>query len=141
MRSTILATTLTTALTACLTTTLVLTPAAARAAPNASDASTLSLLPIAVSVAVPVTLLALGGSLVVTAVQTASDGTVWVLERASDGSRASIVFGAGVALAVGTVLTVSAINAGWVLSDAGRAVAFVPNDSGKSLLYNERVTR
>ena len=127
--------------TACLTGALALAPASARAAPNASDASTLSMLPIAASVAVPVTLLALGGSLVVSAVQAASDGTVWVLERASDGSRASVVFSGGVSVAAGTVLTVTAINAGWVLSDAGRAVAFVPNDLGKTLLYNERVTR
>jgi hypothetical protein len=34
-----------------------------------------------------------------------------------------------------------ASTAGWVLSAAGQAVAFIPNEIGKALLYNERVTR
>jgi hypothetical protein len=36
---------------------------------------------------------------------------------------------------------VTAIGAGWVLSAAGAAIAFIPNEVGKALLYNERVTR
>jgi len=28
-----------------------------------------------------------------------------------------------------------------VLSAAGKAIAFIPNEIGKALLYNERVTR
>jgi len=30
---------------------------------------------------------------------------------------------------------------GWLISAAGQAIAFVPNEIGASLLYNERVTR
>jgi hypothetical protein len=36
---------------------------------------------------------------------------------------------------------VTAVSAGWVLSAAGQALAFIPNELGASLLYNERITR
>jgi hypothetical protein len=36
---------------------------------------------------------------------------------------------------------VTAFSAGWVLSAAGQAIAYVPNSVGQALLYNERVTR
>jgi hypothetical protein len=73
-----------------------------------------------------------------------SDGTRWVLERAADGSRASVVVSGqvagGLSVAAGTALAVTACSAGWVLSAAGQAVAFIPNEVGKALLHNERVT-
>ena len=48
---------------------------------------------------------------------------------------------AGVAsVALGTTVTVTAISAGYILSAAGQAIAFVPNALGASLLYNERIT-
>jgi hypothetical protein len=69
---------------------------------------------------------------------------VWVLERVSDGARASVELGAEAVeasrLAVGTVVTVTALSAGWILSAAGAALCFVPNALGRSLLYSERVT-
>ena len=72
-------------------------------------------------------------------------GTVWVLERASDGARASIELAGrrrpALSVAAGTVVVVTAISTGWVLSAAGQAIAFVPNEIGAALLYNERVTR
>jgi hypothetical protein len=112
---------------------------------GASEASALSMLPVAVSVAAPVALLSGGVALTVVAVGAASEGTVWVLERASDGAQASITLSGqlagGASLAVGTVVAVTAISAGWVLSAAGKAIAFIPNEVGKALLYNERVTR
>lgn len=120
-------------------------PAAQAHAPNASDASVLSALPVAVSVAAPVMILSGGAMLTVVAVQASAAGTVWVLERASDGARASITIGAqaagGLSVAAGTVVLVTAFSAGWVLSAAGKAIAFIPNEIGASLLYNERVTR
>ena len=110
-----------------------------------SEASALSALPIAVSVAAPVMILSAGATLVVVAVEATSTGTVWVLERASDGARASVcLVGQGVAgasLAVGTVVVATALSTGWVLSAAGQAIAFVPNEIGRALLYNERITR
>jgi len=112
---------------------------------GASEASALSMLPVAVSVAAPVALLASGAALTVVAVGAASEGTVWVLERASDGARASVTLSGqlvgGASLAVGTVVAVTAISTGWVLSAAGKAIAFIPNEVGRALLYNERVTR
>ena len=48
---------------------------------------------------------------------------------------------AGLSIAAGTVVVVTAVGTGWVLSTASRAIAFVPNEIGNALLYNERVTR
>jgi hypothetical protein len=113
--------------------------------PNASDASALSMLPVAVSVAAPVMILSAGATLTVVAVESSAAGTVWVLERASDGARASVTLSAQAAnalsVAAGTAVVVTAFSAGWVLSAAGKAIAYIPNEIGAALLYNERVTR
>jgi hypothetical protein len=70
---------------------------------------------------------------------------VYVLERASDGARASIeVVGKGVAgasMVAGTAVVVSVIGTGVVLSAAGEAIAFIPNALGQALLHNERLTQ
>ena len=119
--------------------------AAARAQSGLSEASALSALPIAVSVAAPVIVLSAGATLTVVAVEASAVGSVWVLERASDGARASVRLGSEAAgalsVAGGTVVVVTAVSTGWVLSTASRAIAFVPNEIGAALLYNERVTR
>lgn len=119
--------------------------APARAHVNASDASALSALPIAVSVAAPAMLLSGGVMLTVVAVEASAEGTVWVLERASDGARASVTLSAaavgGVSVAAGTAVVVTAFSAGWVLSAAGKALAYIPNEIGAALLHNERLTR
>lgn len=112
---------------------------------EASEASALSALPVAVSVAAPVFLLSAGVTLTVVAVEASVTGTVWVLERASDGARMSVrvstqVVG-GVSVLAGTSVLVMATAAGWVLSAAGEVIAFVPNELGRALLYNERVTK
>ena len=117
----------------------------ARAHGGASELSAMSALPVAVSVAVPVGLLSAGAVLTVVAVDAVSDGTVWVLQRASDGVRASVTLRAaaagGASVVSGTVVVATAFSAGWVLSAAGKAIAFIPNELGKALLYNERITR
>lgn len=96
------------------------------------------------AVALPVALSVGGSTLTVVAVQASADGTVYVLERASDGARASIkVAGraaSGVANAVGTSVVVSVIGSGMVLSAAGEVLAFVPNAIGRALLHNERLS-
>ena len=116
----------------------------AQAHSTASEASALSALPVAVSVAAPAMLLSGGVMLTVAAVDVSAEGTVWVLERASDGARAVVRLSAHAAgaasLAVGTAVTVTALAAGWVLSAAGEAIAFIPNQIGASLLHNERLT-
>jgi hypothetical protein len=117
----------------------------AQAQSTLSDASALSLLPVAISVAAPVMILSAGTVLTVVAVEATSTGTVWVLERASDGARASVRLGAraaeGASMLVGTAVVVTAISTGWVLSAASQAIAFIPNEIGAALLYNERITR
>jgi hypothetical protein len=69
---------------------------------------------------------------------------VYVLERASDGARASIKVAGratrGVSNAVGTSVLVTVIGSGVVLSAAGEVLAFVPNAIGRALLYNERLS-
>ena len=117
----------------------------ANAQSEASALSALSALPIAVSVAAPVMMLSAGVTLTVVAVEASAIGAVWVLERASDGARATVKLSAqaagGLSVAAGTAVVVTAVSTGWVLSTASRAIAFVPNEIGAALLYNERVTR
>ncbi len=124
---------------------LALAQTPARAHGGASEMSALSMLPIAVSVAAPAVVLSAGAVFSVAAVYTVAEGTVWVLERASDGLRFSVTVASmaagGLSLAVGTVVTATALSTGWVLSAAGQAICFIPNEIGRALLHNERVTR
>jgi hypothetical protein len=118
---------------------------AAQAHTDPSDASALSLLPVAVSMAAPSVLLVGGAVLTVVAVEASATGTVLLLERASDGARATLnLFGhvaQGAVLSIGGAVLVTAVASGWVLSAAGQAIAFIPNEIGRALLYNERLTR
>jgi len=94
-------------------------------------------------VAVPVALAVSGAVLVVKVVEISAIGTLYVLERASDGAQASIqVMGqtaASAAHGVGTLVTCSVMGAGVLLSVAGEVLAFIPNELGNALLYNERL--
>lgn len=114
---------------------------AAQAHNTASELSALSMLPVAVSVVAPVGLLSAGAVFTVVAVEAASGATVWVLERASDGAQASVTLAGGASAVVGTAVVATAFSAGVVLSAAGKAIAFIPNQIGQALMYNERVTR
>lgn len=113
----------------------------AKAHSTASEASALSMLPVAVSVAAPVMLLSAGVALTVVAVESTAQGTVWVLERASDGARASVRFAGQASAVLGTAVVITVIGSGYVLSAAGEAIAFVPNAIGTALLHNEQLTR
>jgi hypothetical protein len=94
--------------------------------------------------ALPVALGVSGAVLVVKGVEVSARGTVMVLERASDGARASVELSgraaSGVALGVGTMVGVSVIGAGVLLSAAGELLCFIPNELGRALLHNERIT-
>jgi len=59
----------------------------------ASQASALSMLPIAVSVAAPVALFSAGAAFTVLSAATVAEGSLWLLERASDGARFSVTSG------------------------------------------------
>jgi len=129
-------------------------PPAAQAQSEASAA--LSMLPIAsvvgtASVATAgaaalgsAPLLAAGTLLTVRAVEASARGTVLLLESASDGGRLSVeVVGRSVgasAAGVGAAVAVSVIGTGVILSAAGEVLAFIPNELGRALLHNERVT-
>lgn len=124
----------------------------AQAQSEASTLSAVSAMPLAsvvgasagAVVAVPVAFSTAGAVLVVKSVELSAHGTVYVLERVSDGARASVeVLGkaaAGVSTAAGTAVSVGIIAAGVVLSVAGTVIAFVPNEIGRALLHNHRVT-
>ena len=138
----------------CITLSLML-PLQTQAQSEVSALSAISALPLASVVvgasavagsvvALPVVLSTAGAVLVVKTVQATARGTVYVLERASDGARASIeIVGNGlvnVSVGIGTVVTVSAIGAGVVLSTVSQVIAFIPNELGRALLHNERIT-
>lgn len=121
-----------------------------------SELSAISLAPVALSVVAvsatgaalsvaPAALLSAGAALVVVSVEVVGDATVWVLERASDGARISLrtsgKLAEGLVVSAGTTVAVSVIGTGVVLSTAGNVIAFIPNEIGKALLHNERVSR
>lgn len=93
------------------------------------------------SVVLPAALSIAGAILTIQAVQVSAVGTVYVLERASDGARVSIEVsaraGVASARAVGEAVACSVIGTGVILSVAGEVLAFIPNTLGKALLYNE----
>ena len=107
----------------------------------ASELSAISMLPVAVVLAAPAMVLSAGVTLTVVSVEAGARGSVWVLERASDGARLSVELAGGASAAVGTGVVVVALSTGWVLSAAGRAIAFIPNEIGRALLHNERIAR
>lgn len=114
-------------------------------AEDASAASSaLSALPVAISVVAPIGVISAGTTLVVASVEVTAIGTVWVLERASDGAKVVLKLsaqGAGaISVGVGTAVTLTAISTGWVVIAGSEMLAFIPNELGKALLYNERVT-
>ena len=129
-------------------------PVQARAQSDASALSAVSALPVA-SVLVAseavgavaqasAVLSVAGATLVVMAVQSTVQGSVYVLERVSDGVRVSVQVGGkalgAASMAVGTVVTLSVIAAGTILLVAGEAIAFIPNEVGRALLYNRRLS-
>ena len=130
---------------AAITTAIALTIGANARAESSEQLSEASLVPVAISVALPVVLVAGVGSIVVTGVEASAEGTVWIVENVADGVKGSICFAGRLAgdasVAVGTVIVVTTVATGMVLSNAGRVIAFVPNEVGRTLSYNQRVSR
>ena len=101
-------------------------------------------MPVAISVALPVVLVAGVGSIVVTGVEASAQGTVWIVENVADGVKGSICF-AGQAVGAaggrrGHRDRRHRVATGMVLSTAGHVIAFVPNEIGRTLSYNQRVS-
>jgi hypothetical protein len=128
---------------------VALAPMAAQAHRDGSEASVLSALslgvPLAISAAPAAAVLSAGAVLTVASVQVAAAGTVWVLTQASTGASVALTLSAAgaeaVSATVGTAVVVTALSTGWILSAAGKALCFVPNEIGASLIHNERMTR
>jgi hypothetical protein len=110
-----------------------------------ADLSAASAVPVAISMAAPSMVLVAGAQLVVLSVQATARGSVWVLERVSDGVRFSVEVAGQSLVAVGTGVTVLVMGTGWLLSAAAeggsQALCFVPNEVGRALLHHEQVTR
>lgn len=86
---------------------------------------------------------AAAGSIVIESVAAVSDGIVIVTKSASDATSTTIkLSGKGLqqlGLASGTVLQVSAVVTGHLLIVAGKAIAFIPNEIGKELVYQAKL--
>ncbi len=112
---------------------------------DASAASSAALsLPVAVVASTGFVVLGSAAVLTVVAVQASATGTVWVLERASDGTRVVLRFSGrmarGAAIGAGTALSVTTIAAGTLLSASGELICFVPRPEASALMHDQRLT-
>ncbi|WP_338413944.1 hypothetical protein [uncultured Sphaerotilus sp.] len=128
---------------------VVIAPTQAWAHRDGSEASALSALslgvPLAISAAPAASVLTAGAVVTVASVEVAAAGLVWVVTQAATGASVALTLSAAGAEALsvtaGTTVVVMALSTGWILSAAGKALCFIPNEIGASLIYNERMTR
>lgn len=96
----------------------------------------------AVVVAGSMSMLVASGQVMIASLEAVGEGVVIVLKGASEAGSASIQLSGqaaqGLSLAVGTVVSVVAVSTGHVLVASGKAIAFIPNELGKSLLYHSK---
>ena len=101
------------------------------------------------SIAIPVTIIAGtsqffkdAGRLSVTGVKTAGDVSVITFRGLANGAEASVQVSSkmieGSAVGVGVVLQATVSATGTLLVSAGKALMFIPNEMGKSLLQHSR---
>ena len=113
-----------------------------RASQNLSTASGLVVLG-------SMSVLAAGGELIVTGVEQSAHGVSVVVKNVGnasgevvtvllDGAAASA---AASAVAVGSAVQASATGVGYVLVASGKAIAFIPNEIGQSLIHQSRYSR
>ena len=113
-------------------------------AQNASAASTTASAALSEATASVVggtaSVLVAGASLTLVAIEKAGESVVWVFKEASTGATTSVRASARVtgaaSMAVGTAVTVAASAAGYSLYSAGRMIAFIPSEVGRSLVYH-----
>ncbi len=87
------------------------------------------------------------GRIIVDSIEASAETTTLVLKRVADGaSQASTVTlklsGKALektALVVGAGLEISVVSTGYILISAGKALAFIPNQLGQSLLHHEKL--
>ncbi len=87
--------------------------------------------------------LAASGGVVVASVEVVGESVIVVLAGASQAARATVRLSAhaaaGVTLVAGTAVSVVLIASGTVLIVAGEAIAYIPNEAAKSLIYHARI--
>lgn len=109
-----------------------------------STASEMSGISVVASVVAPVLFITASGQFVVKGVQASADGVVYLLEKIGTGVQGSVTLASNasgaVSVGVGSVITVSATAAGMLLVSAGKVLAIVPNELGKTLLKNRRIS-
>lgn len=88
---------------------------------------------------------AASGELIVVSVEHSARGVSVFMRDAANASGEIIGLlldgAAAVSVAAGTVLQASATGVGYVLTAAGKAIAFIPNEIGQSLMHQSRYTR
>lgn len=114
-----------------------------RGSTELSNASALAAEGSATLVAGSLAALAASGTVVVDSVEAAGDASVVVLAGASDAAQATVRLSARAAreagLVAGAAVGVVAMSTGCLLVAGGKALAFIPNEIGKALLYHSRV--
>ncbi|MCX9156252.1 hypothetical protein OPU71_08975 [Niveibacterium sp. 24ML] len=85
-----------------------------------------------------------GAELSVVAVEHGSEASVLVLQNIGNGLEVSVKLtgqaAGGASVAVGSTVQVLTEAAGYLLTSGGKAIAYVPNEIGKSLLQHTRLT-
>lgn len=110
-----------------------------------SEASTLSATGSASLVSGSVKGIQGSAELVIESVVWLADGVRCVLRGSAEVGRVVLMLpvkAVGAAsLVVGQTVEITTEAAGWLLTKAGQAVAFIPNEAGRALLYSEPVRR
>lgn len=95
-------------------------------------------------VAVPAALSVAGSQLVIKSVQVSADAVVYLLERVADGAQASVRVSLGAGSysvkQVDTAVSVVVISTGVMLVATGEVLAFIPNEMGRALLHNAKLS-
>ncbi len=89
--------------------------------------------------------LAASGELIVTGVEQSARGVSVVVRDAGNASGQSVTLlvdgAAASAVALGQAVQASATGVGYVLVASGKAIAFIPNEIGQSLIHQSRYSR
>lgn len=89
--------------------------------------------------------LAAGGELIVTGVEQSARGVSVAVKNAGNASGEVVTVlldgAAASAVAVGSAVQASATGVGYVLVASGKAIAFIPNEIGQSLIHQSRYSR
>lgn len=124
---------------------LAMPAARAEAGGKLSEASELSAIGSASLVAGSVASVVGTGELVVESIEWLADGARCVFRGSVEVGRVVLIIPVKIAgaasLAVGQTVLITAKGTGWLITKAGKVIAFIPNEIGQELLFSESVTR